>query len=477
MQHFPIFLALAGRRVVVGGGGDAAVAKLRLLLKTEAHLTVIDPAPVAEIADWDSEGRLRLITRGFEPGDAMCASLVYAATEDAQEDARIRQVAQADGALVNIVDNLGDSQFITPAIVDRDPVTIAIGTEGAAPVLARAIKRDLEDRLSPMLGMLARIGKTFRPKADALPMGRPRRDFWSAFYFDAGPKAAELSGEAGAQTALTGLLSAHLYKKDREGEVIFVGAGPGDPELLTLKARKALDTADVVLHDRLVPLEILELVRREAAIIETGKTGFGAAISQDEINELMVTHAANGAQVVRLKSGDPSVFGRLDEEIEALTENGIAYRVVPGITAASAGAATLGQSLTRRGRNSDLRFLTGHDVAGFADHDWATLARPGAVAAIYMGKRAARFLQGRLLMHGAAAETAVSIVENISRPDQRILSASLEDLPEKTRELTGPAVLFLGLSTQAAALEAPVTPPAHTAPYLANTPAAAMEFY
>ncbi|WP_425090558.1 siroheme synthase CysG [Tropicimonas sp. S265A] len=477
MQHFPIFLALAGRRVVVGGGGDAAVAKLRLLLKTEAHLTVVDPAPVPEITAWAAEGRLTLITRAFEPGDAMCASLVYSATENTAKDARIRRLAQADGALVNIVDNLDDSQFITPAIVDRDPVTIAIGTEGAAPVLARAIKRDLEDRLSPMLGMLARIGKTFRPKADALPMGRPRRDFWSAFYFDAGPKAAEHSGETGAQAALNGLLTAHLHKEDREGEVIFVGAGPGDPELLTLKARKALDTADVVLHDRLVPLEILELVRREATIIETGKTGFGAAMSQDDINDLMVTHAAEGAQVVRLKSGDPSVFGRLDEEAQALSEAQIPYRVVPGITAASAGAAALGHSLTRRGRNSDLRFLTGHDVAGFADHDWATLARPGAVAAIYMGKRAARFLQGRLLMHGAAAETSVSIVENISRPDQRIVAATLGDLSDKASDLTGPAVLFLGLGSEAAA-QAVTEAPATFKPLEKNDyPASAMEFY
>lgn len=476
MQHFPIFLALAGRRVVLAGGGDAAVAKLRLLLKTEAHLSVIDPAPGPEIEDWATDGKLRLIRRAFEPGDAMCASLVYAATEDDPEDRRIRELAQADGALVNIVDNLGDSQFITPAIVDRDPVTIAIGTEGAAPVLARAIKRDLEEKLSPLLGMLARIGKTFRPKADALPFGRARRDFWSAYYFDKGPKAAEASGAEGAQAALDSLLEDHLTREDREGEVIFVGAGPGDPELLTLKARKALDTADVVLHDRLVPAEILELARREATIIETGKTGFGQSMEQDDINAVMVQHALSGAQVVRLKSGDPSVFGRLDEETEVLNAVGVAYRVVPGITAAAAGAAALGQSLTRRGRNSDLRFVTGHDVKGFADHDWAALARPGAVAAIYMGKKAARFLQGRLMMHGAAAETPVSVIENISRPDQRIVSSTLVDLPEATATLSGPAVLFLGLApdTAAAAADSPAIPPAlHPSDY----PASAMEFY
>lgn len=481
MQHFPIFLDLAGRRVVVAGGGDAALAKLRLLLKTEAHVSVFAPTPAAEIEAWAAEGKLTLHRRALEPGDAMCAALAYAATEDAEEDTRIRKLAQADGALVNIVDNLAESQFITPAIVDRDPVTIAIGTEGAAPVLARAIKRDLEDRLSPLLGLLARVGKAFRPRAEALPAGRARRDFWSAYYFDHGPGAAAQSGVEGAQAALASLLESHLTRESRDGEVVFVGAGPGDPELLTLKARKALDTADVILHDRLVPAAILELARREATIVETGKTGFGPSMDQDAINALMVQHAMAGAQVVRLKSGDPGVFGRLDEETAALEQAGIAYRVVPGITAAAAGAAALGQSLTRRGRNSDLRLLTGHDLKGFADHDWATLARPGAVAAIYMGKRAARFLQGRLMMHGARPDTPLSLVENISRPDQRIVATTLQALPGATADLDGPAVLFLGLAahgeTRTVPRPLPSASPIPAAFHLTDYPASAMEFY
>ncbi|MGR3697878.1 MAG: precorrin-2 dehydrogenase/sirohydrochlorin ferrochelatase family protein, partial [Roseovarius sp.] len=185
MKHFPIFLAVEGRRIVLSGGGEAALAKLRLLLKTEAHLTVFAPEPAPEIAHWASEGRLRLIRRAMQPGDALCAVLFYAADEDAAEDARTSAIARADGALVNIVDNLEDSQFITPAIVDRDPVTVAIGTEGAAPVLARAIKADLEARLPATLGPLARLGKAFRKAADVLPMGRRRRDFWADYYFNA----------------------------------------------------------------------------------------------------------------------------------------------------------------------------------------------------------------------------------------------------------------------------------------------------
>jgi uroporphyrin-III C-methyltransferase/precorrin-2 dehydrogenase/sirohydrochlorin ferrochelatase len=452
MQHFPIFMALAGRRVVVSGGGEAALAKLRLLLKTEAHLTVIAPQADPVIKIWATSGKLTLIHRAIEPGDAMCAALFYAANDDEEEDARAARIAHHDGALVNVVDNLQDSQFITPAIVDRDPVTIAIGTEGAAPVLARAIKADLEAKLPPTLGTLARIGKTFRKAANALPFGRPRRDFWADYYFNAGPAAIEKDGLDGIEPALNILLDAYLNNTVKTGHVDLVGAGPGDPELLTLKARKALDTADVIIYDRLVSPEILELARREAIMVDVGKTGFGPAASQDDINAHMVQHANDGHHVVRLKSGDPTVFGRLDEEIDALDEAQITWRIVPGITASSAAVANIGQSLTQRGRNSSVRFLTGHDMEGFADHDWAALARSGEVAAVYMGKRAARFVQGRLLMHGADPATPITIVENVSRTEQRVVSTTLamfaSDLD--AAELNGPALTLYGLAPRQA---------------------------
>ncbi len=451
MQHFPIFMAIAGRRIVLSGGGDAALAKLRLLFKADAHLTVFASNPDTQIETWANEGRLTLIRRAMEPGDALCAALFYAADEDAEEDARTTALARADGALTNIVDNLQDSQFITPAIVDRDPVTIAIGTEGAAPVLARAIKADLEAKLPAQLGTLARIGKAFRKAADALPFGRPRRDFWRDYYFNAGPKAL-VEGEDAVQPALDTLLEDHLTKPARDGHVAFVGAGPGDPELLTLKARRALDEADVIIHDRLIAPEILELARREATLIDAGKEGFGPSMSQSDINALIVEHAEKGAQVVRLKGGDATLFGRLDEEIDAVDAQGISWHIVPGITAASAAVASIGQSLTKRERNSSVRFLTGHDMKGFADHDWRTLAREGQVAAIYMGKKAARFIQGRLLMHGANPATPLTLVENASRPDQRVLETTLAMLPTDLAEanLTGPALTFYGLAPRAA---------------------------
>ena len=457
MKHFPIFLAVENRRILLSGGGGAALAKLRLLMKTGARIEVFADAPAPEIADWAAAGKLLLHPREMRPCDLPGAVLVYAADEDDAHDARIKRLAEAAGVLVNIVDNLKDSAFITPAIVDRDPVTVAIGTEGAAPVLARAIKRDLEDRLPVTLGPLARIGKAFRSAAEALPFGRKRRDFWADYYFDKGPRALADSGPEGVEKALGRLLARHLCAPTRAGHVALLGAGPGDPELLTLKARKALDAADVVIHDRLVTPEILDLARREAVLIDAGKQGFGRHTPQEDINRLMIEHARKGLQVVRLKSGDPVIYGRLDEEIDALGAAGVTWSIVPGITAASAAAAGIGQSLTRRGRNSALRILTGHDTAGFVEQDWAALARPGTVAAIYMAKRGARFLQGRLLMHGAAAETPVTIVANASRPDQRSLASSLATLAADLDDagLLGPAIILYGLAPRAAEARLP----------------------
>ncbi|MCX7565224.1 siroheme synthase CysG [Sulfitobacter sp. F26169L] len=451
MDHFPIFLSTKNARIIVSGGGDAALAKLRLLMKSQAKITVFAAAPVPEIEQWHHAGKLTLVTRAMEHGDAVCATLFYGANEDAVEDARTARLATEAGALMNIVDNLHDSQFITPAIVDRDPVTIAIGTEGAAPVLARAIKADLEERLPQSLGALARIGKTFRAAANALPFGRARRDFWREYYYDAGPKAIDVAPEK-VMPALRSLLNTHLAKTARAGHIAFVGGGPGDPELLTLKARRALDEADVVIYDRLITPEILELARREATMIDVGKEGFGPHTPQQHINALLVEHAQAGAQVVRLKSGDATVFGRLDEEIDAVDAHNISWSIVPGITSASAAVAAIGQSLTKRNRNASVRFLTGHDMKGFADHDWNALARPNEIAAIYMGKKSGRFVQGRLLMHGADRNTPVTVIENASRADQRVLETTLAELPTalQAAQLTGPALTFLGLAPRAA---------------------------
>ena len=447
MKYFPIFVSVDQRRIVVSGGGEVALAKLRLLLKTTAKIEVYCETPIHEVVMLGQSGRIDLVLRALGAGDAAGALLVYVADEDREDAAKSASVARLDNVLVNVVDNLEASAFLTPAIVDRDPVTIAIGTEGAAPVLARSIKASLEEQLPAGLGVLARIGKAFRPKAARLGLGLAQRAFWSDFYFKRGP---ELLGAAPnrIEDALEDLLDEHKKGKPRSGQVAFVGAGPGDPELLTLKARKALHEADVIIYDRLVSEPILELCRREATMISVGKEGFGPSVSQGEINALLVEHGRNGSQVVRLKGGDPTVFGRLDEEIEALEEFDISWHIVPGITAASAGIAAIGQSLTKRGRNHGARLITAHDMAGFVDQDWRAIAHSGEVSAVYMGKRAARYVQGRLLMHGANTSMPISVVENASRPDERIVSTTLGRLEADlvAADLTGPAIMLIGIA-------------------------------
>ena len=439
MRHFPIFLDTVDKTIVVAGGGECAVAKLRLLLKTEARIVVFDADAEDQVRDWAEQGRVELHLQDLTLADLDGAILVYAAYDDPERDLGVQALAREARVPALVVDNLDASDFITPAIVDRDPVTVAIGTEGTAPVLARAIKAGIEARLPVGLGALARRAKALRPAAEALPKGRARRDFWTRFFFG-GEDAEVLLEQAKSQEA-------------QPGHVHFVGAGPGDPELLTLRARKMLHEADVVVYDRLVSPEILELARREARLIEVGKTGFGPSWKQEDINVLLVEEGRDN-RVVRLKSGDPGVFGRLDEEVEALDAAGVAHDVTPGITAASAAVAGLGLSFTRRGRNSGLRIITGHDTKGFAEQDWRELARPGAVAAIYMGKKAARFVTGRLMMHGAAPDTPVSIVENASRADQRIIASDLVTLERALSDVAGPAVLLLGLAPRAAAQQA-----------------------
>lgn len=314
MRHFPIFIAIEGRRIVLSGGGDAALAKLRLLMKTQGRLTVfaIDPAP--EIVAWAAKGRLALVRRRMEPGDALCAALFYAADEDAAEDARTTALARADGALTNIVDNLEGSQFITPAIVDRDPVTVAIGTEGTAPVLARSIKADIEAMLPATLGPLAIAARGFRAMADALPMGRVRRAFWSGYFFRAGPEALE-RGAPDLQEVLKSELVHHLAQRTEAGRVTFAVVASADPELLPQKTRRTLHEADLVLHGAAIAPGVLDLARREAE--------FGPV---PDMAQPVIDAAIRGNHVICLtpRAPDPRL-------IAACHAAGLPPRIIPGI--------------------------------------------------------------------------------------------------------------------------------------------------
>lgn len=462
MRYYPLFLDLKGKKVVFSGAGDHAAAKIRLLLKTEAEIIVIGHEPCGDVLQWAELGKINFYDKAFEANDVVNARLVYGANDELSSDKFAITLGKTAGALTNIVDNLGASEFLTPAMVDRDPVTIAIGTEGTAPVLARKIKADIEELLPASTGLFARIGDAFRPIAATLKTARLRREFWTRFFFTEAPKALMEGGRRAVSERLETLyyqVSCSERTQDeansnirKVGSVALIGTGPGDPELLTLKARRMLHEAEVVLYDQLVTSEVLELARREAVLVHVGKKGFGKSWKQCDINALMIEHANSGARIVRLKSGDPSVFGRMDEELDALQEAGIEWEVVPGITAASAAAANIGASLTRRGRNSSLQFLTGHDVDGFAEQDWSDLSTPGATAAIYMGLKASSFIRGRLLMHGAKADTPMTIVSNASRADQKVITTTLLELPDaiKAADMHAPAILLLGLESRRA---------------------------
>ncbi|MCP5085697.1 MAG: siroheme synthase [Rhodobacteraceae bacterium] len=327
MKHFPIFLNLQDRKVVVAGGSEPAVAKLRLLLKTEADIVVFSDAPHEAIAQWAAQNRLTHFARPAQSGDLSGAALLYCAQEDARADAQTATLGRKAGALVNIVDNLQDSAFVTPAIVDRSPVTVAIGTEGAAPVLARKIKAGIEELLPTSLGRLAQIGQAFRPTAKALATGRARRDFWSQFFFNHGPRALAKGGETAASETLSDLLDDALQNRQPHGIVHLIGTGPGDPELLTLKARNLLHQADLVIHDGQISAGILDLARREAMVL-------GATHSQAA--KAGIHHADNGLQVARLLYGSPVRSVLLEQEIAALEAAGIDWALVPGAPATPA---------------------------------------------------------------------------------------------------------------------------------------------
>ncbi|MGI9300451.1 MAG: siroheme synthase CysG [Luminiphilus sp.] len=445
MDFLPIFVATKGRQVVIVGDGQMADAKCRGVLKTQADITVFADTPSDEMRSWGQKSLIKLNTGLPREADFVGVTLVYTAHHDDVVNDAVADRARAEGAIVNVLDRTDACDFITPAIVDRDPVVVAIGTEGTAPVLARQLKSDIESQLPTRLGDIARFAQAFRSKVRALPEGLARRQFWKAFF--SADRLTGVSTTTEVRQDLEKLLESHL-KRDREpGSVAFVGAGPGDPELLTLKARRLLHEAEVIVYDRLVGDAVLELARREAKFINVGKKGFGEHVTQADINEALLTEASSGAKVVRLKGGDPSIFGRLDEELSVLHNAGIETLVVPGVTSASAAAASLKYSLTRRNRNSSVTLMTAHDAKGYADHDWRQLVQSGQALAIYMGRRASGFLQGRLMMAGADRNLVVTCIENISRDNERRFVSTLAEFAQtlEHNEWNGPLIILVGI--------------------------------
>ncbi len=452
MRYFPIFFDLKDRKVIVVGGGEEALRKIRLLLKTDAKIYVIAAALHDELK---SHKRVEWLSTRFAGYLLDGAALVYSA--DPELNLRVSKEAKARGIPVNAVDQAEISTFIVPSIVDRDPVVIAIGTEGTAPVLGQGIRAKIDAMLPQKLGALASRAASLRGHvASVIPHGNRRRSFWHNFFFghvrDAFFQDDKKAFAASYKAAITEDAAPSV------GSVSLVGAGPGDPELLTLKAQRKLQEADVIVYDRLVSEGVLEMARRDAVRIPVGKTPYAPSPKQSEINAILVREAKAGRRVVRLKGGDPYIFGRGGEEQFALEQAGIDVDVVPGITAALGCAASAKLPLTQRGQNRSITLLTGHSETGVADQDWATLAKPGNVFAIYMGVNAAGDISARLLDSGIAPDTSVTVVENGTLPDERVISATIGGLWEalNTAGVIGPALIYVGLPTAKASAD--ITP-------------------
>jgi uroporphyrin-III C-methyltransferase/precorrin-2 dehydrogenase/sirohydrochlorin ferrochelatase len=444
LNAFPIFMNVEGKVVAVVGSGDEAFAKARLLAQSSALLRIVAESLEPDFAAWISENGVEHVASSYDEKHVADAVLVFAASGDAAQDRRVSDDARRLGIAVNAVDRPELCDFYTPALVNRAPVCVAIGTEGAGPVLSQLIRARIDRMLAPSLGALATLAESFRASVERLlPKGAARRRFWSDFFSGEPARELEVGHIDEAREAAAELL---LRRQAVEGHVALVGAGPGSEDLLTLRAQRHLMDADVIVHDALVPEAVVAMGRRDAERIAVGKRKGCHSKSQDEINALLVGLGRQGKRVVRLKSGDPLVFGRAGEEMAALRDAGISYEVVPGVTAAFAAAADFELPLTLRGVTSSMVFTTGHDLKGNALPDWTKLAISGATVAVYMGRTVAADVAARLIEAGLAADTAVAVVENASLPDRRKFHGTLADLPtlEGRSDLTGPVMTIIG---------------------------------
>jgi len=444
MRYFPAFIELRCRPALVVGGGDAAARKAELLVRAGADVAVAAEEPGADVRTLAESGRVTLIERAFRTADVADCAVVIAATGHEHADAAVSEAVRGAGIPVNVVDAPALSTFIVPAIVDRDPMTVAISSGGASPVLARVVRARIEALLPAGLGRLARFAEGFRRAVrGTIADGVARRRFWDRFF--AGPIAeAVLAGdERWAREQMLKDVNAPAPEHGAEGIVHLVGAGPGDPDLLTLRALRLLQDADVIVYDRLVAPELLDYARRDAERIYVGKARGAHARTQDEINVVLEQHARAGHRVVRLKGGDPFVFGRGGEERDHLTRAGIRVEVVPGITAATGCAAAAGIPLTDRDLAHGVSFVTGQGRDGEADVDWAALARSGQTIVVYMGAKSADRIAGRLIDSGLSATTPAAVIENGTRPDQRIETGSVADLGALAARLDGHGPLLI----------------------------------
>ncbi|MEO8670645.1 MAG: siroheme synthase CysG [Tahibacter sp.] len=444
---YPIFAELADRPVLVVGGGLVAERKVKALLEAGATVRVGAPELTPILAEWAANGRIRPISGEFDDAWLDGVWLAIAATDHRTVNARVAAAGAARRIWVNVVDDAALSTFQVPAVVDRAPLIVAISSGGAAPVLARLVRERIESLLESSLGPLARLAETWRGRIRGrlADLGRRRRFLERVFRGEVAALVRRGRGED-AQTLLSKQLDDAASEPSPQGSVILVGAGPGDPGLLTLRGLQALNEADVILHDRLVSADVLRLARRDAQFVEVAKEAGTHHTTQAGIHALLLQHARAGRRVVRLKGGDPFVFGRGGEELEFLRAHDIAYEVVPGITAALACAAYAGIPLTHRDHAQSVRFATAHCAQSLDALDWPSLAAERQTLALYMGVASLDTLRTKLIAHGRSRSTPFALIENGSRPNQRVVLGILSELPEvaKANAIQSPALLLLG---------------------------------
>ena len=445
MKTFPMFLQMAGRRVVIVGGGEQAAQKVRLILKTDAQICVWAPTLEPELAGLAVEGRITHEKGPITPDSFASCALCFIATGCPGIDMALHALAKEAGATVNVVDQLQLCDAITPSIVDRDPVVVAIGTEGTAPVLARQIKTKVEGILEPRLGDLAALAGRLRSAAAARLGPRKRRDLWR-WVFNDSPRQMFMSGaERETTKQIKSAIETDDFGASNGGSVSLVGAGPGAKDLMTLRGVQRLQEADVIYYDRLLDPEVLELARRDAERIYVGKAPGCHSWPQEKITQTLVAAAKRGQRVVRLKCGDPGVFGRSTEETDALKANNIPFEIVPGVTAACAAAASVGESLTERGKIDALVLATGHREDGYAVPESIKDIKPGTCVALYMAVGAVPMIAAHLRSNHPDVAFDVDVVAKAQRSKQTVLTCEIEDLPErlKSQGIEGEALLLI----------------------------------
>lgn len=446
MDYLPIFLDVAGKKVIVDGGTTVAARRIERALCAGAEVISFDPDPGEEVRAFF--GRDRFIHHARVPveTDFQGCTIAYGASEEPARDALLYASAKKFGALANVADEKEYCDFITPSVVERDPLTIAISTGGAAPVIARILRARVEAMLPAAYGRLATFLSGYRDRiADTIRGGTARRRFWENL-IEGSVGDAFLSGDEA--------LAAKLVENDlatggqdlRRGEVWLVGAGPGDPDLLTFKALRMMQHADVVLYDRLIGDGILDLVRRDAERINVGKQAGNHVLTQDETTALIIKLAKEGKRVLRLKGGDPFIFGRGGEELEQVAEHGIPVVVVPGITAAAGCGASAGIPLTHRDHAQSVVFVTAHGKHGLLPHDWTRLARRDQTVVVYMGLRFVAAIAEAAMAQGVPSDMPIAVIDNGTRITQNVVAGTLADIGEKTAaaKLKGPALIVIG---------------------------------